>query len=746
MAGEPELESELFSGVHFVLFGFDSVSEAQYRSELVRRGGVDAGRYDETCTHVIACGRLHDDPICVAARNDGKVLVTELWIEDSVDFSELANPDRILYKPVRDLNGIPGSQSMVVCLTGYQRRERDDIMKMVDLMGAQFSKPLIASKVTHLVCYKFEGEKYELARRVNIKLVNHQWLEDCLRSWKILPEDSYNMSGWELEIMKAEAKNSDDESEECSRLRSARKRTATSENTNKQEATIKQEIVGPSETLDSKSLPGPSNERNSPIKDSVTRELINEGDRETKNIIKEDTYSELSPTSSRKGSSDIAKPSSGIVIEPVAQEDHDQRSDLKDGQRSIPQKKNGPVFSSRPIKTGLRKISGSSVRKVLPDATPDLIGKSPDSKKSDEQGRNPCLSGKSPVLLSSSASPSSSHQDSEHGNGTAKNLGHVSIEKSDVSVSDLPKSPPSNPSGGSLPIARGKRVVAKRKLSSLSKDSSVLSNTVTTEDLNDKPKISPQSVNQTSSTDDAQKENRSTKSQLKEDSSRFILSGHRLQRKEYQQVIKRLKGRLCRDSHNWSYDATHFIAPEPLRRTEKFFAAAASGRWILKSDYLAACGAAGKFLAEEEFEWAGSGLTGDGAISLEAPRKWRLLRERTGHGTLHGTRFVIYGECIAPSLDTLKRAVKAGDGEILATSPPYTRALEKGVDFAVISAGTPRGDPWVAEFIRREIPCVVADYLVELVCKPGYPLDRHVLFGTLTWAADSLARLLSGHQ
>lgn len=58
----------------------------------------------------------------------------------------------------------------------------------------------------------------------------------------------------------------------------------------------------------------------------------------------------------------------------------------------------------------------------------------------------------------------------------------------------------------------------------------------------------------------------------------FILSGHRLQRKEFQQVIRRLRGRLCRDSHQWSYQATHFIVPDPVRRTEKFFAAAAAGR------------------------------------------------------------------------------------------------------------------------------------------------------------------------
>ena len=65
---------------------------------------------------------------------------------------------------------------------------------------------------------------------------------------------------------------------------------------------------------------------------------------------------------------------------------------------------------------------------------------------------------------------------------------------------------------------------------------------------------------------------------VKTEAACFILSGHRLQRKDFQQVIKRLKGRVCRDSHQWSYQATHFIAPDPIRRTEKFFAATASGR------------------------------------------------------------------------------------------------------------------------------------------------------------------------
>ncbi|XP_011659390.1 BRCT domain-containing protein At4g02110 isoform X2 [Cucumis sativus] len=232
-------------------------------------------------------------------------------------------------------------------------------------------------------------------------------------------------------------------------------------------------------------------------------------------------------------------------------------------------------------------------------------------------------------------------------------------------------------------------------------------------------------------------------SEVKPEPMCFILSGHRLERKEFQKVIKHLRGRVCRDSHQWSYQATHFIAPDPVRRTEKFFSAAASGRWILKSDYLTDSSQAGKLLDVEPYEWYKKGLTEDGAINLEAPRKWRLLREKTGHGAFYGMRIIIYGECIAPPLDTLKRAVKAGDGTILATSPPYTKFLKSGVDFAVVGPGMPRADTWVQEFLNNEIPCVAADYLVEYVCKPGYPLDKHVLYNTHAWAERSFSNLQS---
>ncbi|GFZ13787.1 transcription coactivator [Actinidia rufa] len=204
--------SKTFIGVRFVLLGFDPVNAQKARSKLVNGGGVDVFQYGPNCTHVIVDKLIYDDPVCAAAQTDGKVLVTGLWVDHSFDIGMPVDPTSVLYTPLRDLEGIPGAKSLIVCLTGYQRQDRDDIMTMVGLMGAKFSKPLVANKVTHLICYKFEGEKYELAKKMKkIKLVNHQWLEDCLRVWEILPEANYDKSGYELEMMEAEAKDSEED-------------------------------------------------------------------------------------------------------------------------------------------------------------------------------------------------------------------------------------------------------------------------------------------------------------------------------------------------------------------------------------------------------------------------------------------------------------------------------------------------------------------------------------------------------
>ncbi|KAL8142638.1 hypothetical protein V2J09_015670 [Rumex salicifolius] len=1121
--------SSAFHGVRFALFGFDPSDQNEIRSKLVGGGGVDVSQYGPNCTHVIVDKLVYDDPVCVAARKDGKTLVTSLWVRHSLDVGMPVEASPVMYKPVKDLNGISAAKNLVICLTGYLRQDREDIMTMVSLMGAQFSKPLVANRVTHLICYKFEGEKYVLAKKMKkIKLVNHRWLEDCLKAWEILPEDNYNKSGYELEMLEAEAaKDSEDETEEenvkigginfrtsplglqnrlpgthgsplpaqqashpgqnevfstsdhvnnsfrgkevhksdhalnsahitevnqqPSRLQdsegikdakssglhaqnttpsspkkdllsscSASKRSADSNGSkygslyysrkspNKSAQPLHQEDVGSAykgkhSGIDT-TIITPSTEHNMEERSVCPKTPLAVGslhDQGSNDLLsykrKMDDQSDISrgsskspklessatrlladadiltPTNVSKGSGKTSSterlicaiPTSileastekscaekkllesnggfSTILSSVAlvgnrsSNEQAQTSDGKMGtsnrlslpetsslnnvEKKTPQKK---LFSPEPSPVSNAEKETPQNKKFIPEislvsnaeketsqnqqqhvntlstennvlqvtksrnskrvvsaadksssrsprmksAGQKTLGSRPRSKMGSSANKKDsmCLSGTSPRVDTSVHKNKEAPVKASSANGlemSALDVGR-SINQHDgsilhfenntihiaKSIDDETEAPPElemdeniigkigevelshnakpteeaqafadtagkNSSGKTTSegmneqdvsvsgadtkkLNKRKKVVGtktrkKPDLTVLESKSVANAERAVGRQSNDEnkrvlsssgnnrvgglaknkvfPSVEVEKENQPVETDQIMAkpgkrigESITTSAKMMKKSSPkkaasvvqnknavhfgkqpawFILSGHKLQRKEFQKIIKRLRGRLCRDSHHWSYQATHFIVPDPVRRTEKFFAATASGSWILNTDYLTASDQAGKLLPEEPYEWHKSGLSEDGAINLEAPRKWRLLREKTGHGAFHGMRVIIYGECIAPPLDTLKRAVKAGDGTILATSPPYTRFLNSGVDFAIVSPGMPRVDIWVQEFLKHNIPCVLADYLVEYVCKPGFPLDKHVQYNTHEWAAKSFSNLVS---
>ncbi|XP_031273937.1 BRCT domain-containing protein At4g02110-like [Pistacia vera] len=1107
--------SKPFLGVRFVLFGFDPINEHQVRSKVVHGGGVDVGRYGQNCTHVIVDRITYDDPICVAARNDGRTLITSLWVDHSYDVGMPVDANSVMYRPLKDLNGIPGAKGLVVCLTGYQRQDREDIMTMVGLMGALFSKPLVANKVTHLVCYKFEGEKYELAKKMKkIKLVNHRWLEDCLRDWDLLPEANYDKSGYELEMMEAEAKDSEEEAEDVILKQFGGKDMSKSPHNLKvvvasAHQSPKTAMEVPKMLLNSTVPADPSNVNakdilSTPVKVSGSHQfpsLDNVNVPEVCGLQDSDAFRdpllERTPNSTRV-KNDLASTSDGAELPPCSESKYSvsylRKTPWKSPSSISVLKVSGNISGSPEANLGGFKVNEvlvTSSSKVEPEEartatgyvkTPQRKGESCQeaessgwlpaksmtnmssaSSKSQKTSHNATACGRSPIVtyrtkildpkspacqplennnhfslhnnytddtadLNSALNPhdgssffnkkpptpdlpsfetmtfetgqnenadkapqssfrglkesilatkldieaqagepqnqqhnikvsspkdrdfemekshtpvdlnsvqggnhkliagplrkkmiakktlGSRHAANQKGsiysskisslndpavcsnggeertdqqkltrvsatsaptrsveavneldinavtgcddatsnktkpmddetespdekdeldkqlnheksgvveliqkedtmmrvepgdrhaaNGTSKSSHDVMAAKEGTNGTELGKTVcrkkfDTNESTSKVESMKGKLNIRKKRPAGKAKSKNVPADVETVESNRDVDKEDTVNENRTEegsemdksvlhpgnktcgstvsvmeNSMEAEKENRPVvKNQTSSSGVRksvlksfktpekattmqevpnrwniepvwFILSGHRLQRKEFQQVIRRLKGRSCRDSHQWSYQATHFIAPDP-RRTEKFFAAAASGRWILKTDYLSACNQAGKFLPEEPYEWHKNGLSEDGAINLEAPRKWRLLRERTGHGAFYGMCIIVYGECIAPPLDTLKRVVKAGDGNILATSPPYTRFLKSGVDFAVVSPGMPRVDFWVQEFLKHEVPCVVADYLVEFVCKPGYSLERHVLYNTHAWAEKSFAKMLS---
>ncbi|GFY86826.1 zinc finger (C3HC4-type RING finger) family protein [Actinidia rufa] len=93
---------------------------------------------------------------------------------------------------------------VVATVSGYHDPERSKLIKLISRTGANFVGRMDPS-TTHLVCWRFEGRKYDLAKKFNTFIVNHQWVEECIKQGRCVPEQPYLLqSGQEVGPLRLE--------------------------------------------------------------------------------------------------------------------------------------------------------------------------------------------------------------------------------------------------------------------------------------------------------------------------------------------------------------------------------------------------------------------------------------------------------------------------------------------------------------------------------------------------------------
>ena len=183
--------SDYFSRARIAVSEYAPEDASEIERELRALGAETVDAYDETCTHVVTPFQRGED--YARAMEDGKIVVSYAWIEDCVAKRRVVDADeKALYVPLVGPDGIRGFNALTIVVDGYGAQEKMDIIELIEAAGGTHVEEVNA-KTTHLICHRAGSDAYIKAIvSGKVEIVNHLWMEDCIRQWKLLASTSAN--------------------------------------------------------------------------------------------------------------------------------------------------------------------------------------------------------------------------------------------------------------------------------------------------------------------------------------------------------------------------------------------------------------------------------------------------------------------------------------------------------------------------------------------------------------------------
>ncbi|KAJ3406384.1 hypothetical protein HDU80_011396 [Chytriomyces hyalinus] len=153
-------------------------------------GAVFSPSLTNSTTHLIAACPGSEKYKVASSLGIGIVRVS--WIDaclvlienDALSMSEI--------EKITDLHRLRPLEGLIICLTGFDVRERNSIEANAKSLGAQFATDL-SKQCTHLIATGAKGKKFEFAVKHGVLVVSKAWLDACITTNEHVNESNYTI-------------------------------------------------------------------------------------------------------------------------------------------------------------------------------------------------------------------------------------------------------------------------------------------------------------------------------------------------------------------------------------------------------------------------------------------------------------------------------------------------------------------------------------------------------------------------